>query len=43
MEKTARQGTAFGAMKPLAKGLFIFKIVVCVITFGMVFPNVMND
>ena len=43
MEKTAQQGTPFGSMKPFQKGFFIFKVVVCVLTFGMAFPNVMSD
>ena len=40
MQKSAQQGTSFGAMKPLQKGFFILKLVVCVLTFGMAFPNV---
>lgn len=27
-------------MKPAQKAFFIFKIVVCIVTFGMVFPTV---
>jgi hypothetical protein len=33
----------FGAMTPAQKCVFIFKLAVCIVTFGMVFPNVMND
>jgi len=30
-------------MKPKQKVLFIFKLTICILTFGMVFPNVMSD
>lgn len=37
------EGTPYKAMTPARKALFIFKVVVCVITFGMAFPNVMSS
>jgi hypothetical protein len=41
MEKP--EGTPYKEMKPGRKALFIFKLVVCILTFGMAFPNVMSD
>jgi hypothetical protein len=35
--------TPFKEMTPGRKVVFILKIVVCILSFGMVFPNVMND
>jgi hypothetical protein len=46
MNKPAQHGpagTPFKQMKPFQKGFFIFKLVVCILTFGMAFPNVMSD
>jgi len=46
MNKPAKQapdGTPYKQMKPFQKGFFIFKVVICVLTFGMAFPNVMGD
>ena len=42
-QRPGGEGTPFKAMKPLAKAFFVFKVVVCVLTFGMAFPNVMAD
>jgi hypothetical protein len=36
-------GTPFKEMTPKQKFVFVLKVVVCVITFGVVFPNVMSD
>ena len=36
-------GTPYHDMTPRQKGLFIFKVAVCILTFGFVFPNVMSD
>lgn len=36
-------GTPFKEMTPLKKFMFVLKVMVCVITFGFVFSNVMND
>lgn len=48
--KQAAQGSAatagkptFKQMSPRQKTVFILKIVVSVISFGMIFPNLMND
>lgn len=36
-------GTPFKEMTTGKKVSFIAKVIVCVITFGIVFPNVMSD
>ena len=36
-------GTPYKDMSTSRKVRFVLKIVVCVLTFGMAFPNVMND
>jgi hypothetical protein len=36
-------GTPFKQMTQKQKVAFVFKVIVCVITFGIVFPNVMSD
>ncbi len=41
MEKI--EGTPYREMKPARKALFILKVVVCILTFGIAFPNVMSD
>jgi len=38
-----REGTPYKDMKPGQKVTFVLKLVVCIVTFGMAFPNVMND
>ena len=35
--------TLYKDMKPKQKVLFIIKLAICIITFGMAFPNVMSD
>ena len=35
--------TPYKEMKPRQKVLFIIKLTICIITFGMAFPNVMSD
>ena len=37
------EGTPYKQMKPARKALFIFKVIVCILTFGIAFPNVMSD
>ena len=37
------EGTPYNQMKPKQKVLFILKVAVCILTFGMAFPNVMSD
>jgi hypothetical protein len=36
-------GKPFKEMTPKQKFVFVSKVVVCAITFGLVFPNVMSD
>ena len=43
MEKPKQEGMPFKQMKPRQKVIFILKLVVCIVTFGIVFPNVMSD
>ena len=43
MEAQKIQGTPYKKMKPDQKMKFILKLVVCIFTFGMVFPNVMGE
>jgi hypothetical protein len=40
---TAKDKLTFKQMSPGQKTVFILKLVVCIVTFGMVFPNLMND
>lgn len=35
--------TAYKDMKPKQKVIFVMKLAICIITFGMAFPNVMGD
>jgi hypothetical protein len=37
------QGTPFKQMSSKQKLIFILKVAACVLSFGMVFPNVMSD
>jgi hypothetical protein len=39
----ARNGRPFGQMTRSQKFLFIVKLALCIVTFGMAFPNVMSD
>jgi hypothetical protein len=41
MEKT--QGVPFKQMTRGKKAWFIVKLAICIISFGMIFPNVMSD
>ena len=41
MEKT--RGVPFKEMTPQKKAWFIVKVAICIISFGMIFPNVMSD
>lgn len=38
-----REGTPYKDMTPQQKVKFILKLITCIFTFGMVFPNVMSD
>lgn len=39
----AKQPTPYAQMTGKQKFRFVFKLVVCILTFGFVFPNVMGD
>ena len=39
----SNSGTPFKEMTTNRKVMFIAKLVVCIISFGMIFPNVMGD
>jgi hypothetical protein len=39
----AQRGTPFKQMSAAQKLKFILKLAVCILTFGIVFPNVMSD
>jgi hypothetical protein len=43
MERPKPSGTPYKEMKPGRKVLFILKLAICIISFGMLFPNVMSD
>ena len=36
-------GTPYKEMQPAQKVFFILKLAICILTFGMAFPNVMSD
>jgi hypothetical protein len=37
------RGTPYSQMSSARKVRFILKVVLCVLSFGMIFPNVMGD
>lgn len=37
------RGTPFAQMSAARKVFFIAKLTICVLSFGMIFPNVMGD
>ena len=43
MENPKHSGTPYNQMKPGRKVLFVLKLAICILTFGMAFPNVMSD
>jgi hypothetical protein len=43
METRKPEGTPYKDMQPMQKVRFILKLAICVLTFGMAFPNVMSD
>ena len=43
METQKPRGTPYKEMNQSQKIKFILKVIVCVLTFGMAFPNVMGD
>ncbi len=38
-----QRGTPFKDMTPGRKVIFVLKLAVCILTFGLAFPNVMGD
>ncbi len=38
-----QRGTPFKDMTPSRKVIFVLKLAVCILTFGLAFPNVMGD
>ncbi len=42
-QKRKTEGTPYKDMNQQQKVKFILKVIVCVLTFGMAFPNVMGD
>ena len=43
MEQPKAQGTPYKDMPSQQKVLWIIKLVICICTFGMAFPNVMAE
>ncbi len=41
--ETKSQGTPYKQMSSKQKVVFILKVTACVLSFGMMFPNVMSD
>jgi hypothetical protein len=40
---TAKEKLTFKQMSPRQKTAFILKLAVSIVSFGMIFPNIMND
>ena len=40
---TAKEKLTFKRMTPGQKTIFILKLIVSIVSFGMLFPNLMND
>jgi hypothetical protein len=43
MSNASRQPKKFRDMQPREKVVFIVKLAVCIVSFGMIFPNIMSD
>ena len=41
--KSDDTGKRYDEMTPSEKRVFIFKLALCILTFGFAFPNVMNE
>jgi hypothetical protein len=41
--KARSTGRPFAQMTGRQKAVFILKLAICIVTFGMAFPNVMSD
>lgn len=39
----ARKSVPYKEMTPRQKFVFICKLTVCILSFGMIYPNLMND
>jgi hypothetical protein len=39
----AKKGLTFKEMSEEQKTVFILKLAVCIVSFGMIFPNIMSD
>jgi hypothetical protein len=39
----AKKGLTFKEMSGGQKTVFILKLAVCIVSFGMIFPNIMSD
>ena len=39
----AKEKLTFKQMSPSQKSVFILKLVISIVSFGMIFPNLMND
>jgi len=42
-ETSMGQGTPYKQMTPRQKFKFVVKLAICILSFGMLFPNVMSD
>ena len=40
---TAKQKLTYKQMSAGQKAVFILKLAVCIVSFGMIFPNIMTD
>jgi len=40
---TAKEKLTFRQMSPRQKTVFVLKLTVCILSFGMIFPNLMNE
>jgi hypothetical protein len=43
MEQPKAQGKPYKDMSSQQKLMFVLKLAVCIVTFGMVFPNIMAE
>ncbi len=43
MSNASRKPKKFSEMQPREKVVFILKLAVCIVSFGMIFPNIMSD
>jgi hypothetical protein len=43
MDNQGQQGTSFKNMNGRQKLIFVCKLTVCILSFGIVFPNIMSE